>query len=85
MPAIRGVSYYSDGAILLDGITVPFAILGPGDLGMSGQPDSRQRRRHPRLHRDLCEDRRGLADLRPPIGVRCEGAEQPTAPPRRAL
>jgi len=39
MPAIRGVSYYSDGAILLNGITAPFAILGPGDLGMSGQPD----------------------------------------------
>jgi len=39
MPAIRGVSYYSDGAILLDGITIPFAIIGPGDLGMSGQPD----------------------------------------------
>lgn len=38
-PAIRGVSYYSDAAILLDGLNVPFAILGPGDLGMSGQPD----------------------------------------------
>jgi succinyl-diaminopimelate desuccinylase len=39
VPDIKGVSYYSDGAILLDGITVPFAILGPGDLGMSGQSD----------------------------------------------
>ena len=38
-PEIRGVSYYSDGAILLDGIDAPFAILGPGDLGMSCQPD----------------------------------------------
>lgn len=38
-PAIKGVSYYSDAAILLDGIKVPFAILGPGDLGMSGQTD----------------------------------------------
>jgi len=38
-PGIKGVSYYSDGAILLDGIKAPFAILGPGDLGMSGQPD----------------------------------------------
>ena len=38
-PAVLGVSYYSDGAILLDGLDVPFAILGPGDLGQSGQPD----------------------------------------------
>jgi len=36
-PQIKGVSYYSDGAILLDGLNVPFAIVGPGDLGMSGQ------------------------------------------------
>lgn len=38
-PAVKGVSYYSDGAILLDGLDVPFCILGPGDLGMSGQAD----------------------------------------------
>lgn len=38
-PAMRGVSYYSDGAILLDGLDVPFCILGPGELGMSGQSD----------------------------------------------
>lgn len=38
-PEVKGVSYYSDGAILLDGLNVPFVILGPGDLGMSGQPD----------------------------------------------
>ena len=38
-PEIRGVSYYSDGAILLDGLDAPFAIVGPGDLGMSCQPD----------------------------------------------
>jgi succinyl-diaminopimelate desuccinylase len=38
-PAIRGVSYYSDAAVLLSGLQVPFAIVGPGDLGMSGQPD----------------------------------------------
>ena len=37
--SVLGVSYYSDGAILLDGLDVPFAILGPGDLGQSGQPD----------------------------------------------
>ena len=36
-PQTLGVSYYSDGAILLDGLDVPFAILGPGTLGMSGQ------------------------------------------------
>ena len=36
-PATLGVAYYSDGAILLDGLDVPFAILGPGTLGMSGQ------------------------------------------------
>ena len=38
-PVVKGVSYYSDGAILLDGLDVPFVILGPGDLGMSGQSD----------------------------------------------
>lgn len=38
-PAIKGVSYYSDAAILLDGINVPFAIVGPGYLGQSGQRD----------------------------------------------
>jgi len=42
-PDVRGVSYYSDAAILLDGISVPFAILGPGDLGMSGQYDETAR------------------------------------------
>ncbi len=36
-PEVKGVSYYSDGAVLLDGIKAPFAIVGPGDLGMSGQ------------------------------------------------
>jgi succinyl-diaminopimelate desuccinylase len=38
-PEIKGVSYYSDGAILMDGVDAPFAILGPGYLGMSGQPN----------------------------------------------
>ena len=38
-PEILGVSYYSDAAILMDGIDAPFAIVGPGDLGMSGQYD----------------------------------------------
>jgi len=38
-PQVKGVSYYSDAAVLLTGLDVPFAIVGPGDLGMSGQPD----------------------------------------------
>jgi succinyl-diaminopimelate desuccinylase len=38
-PEIKGVSYYSDGTVLLDGLNVPFAIIGPGELGQSGQPD----------------------------------------------
>ena len=37
VPTFKGVSYYSDGAILLDGLDVPFAIIGPGEIGMSGQ------------------------------------------------
>ncbi|MEM7423216.1 MAG: M20/M25/M40 family metallo-hydrolase, partial [Pseudomonadota bacterium] len=38
-PETLGVPYYSDGAILMEGIHAPFAIVGPGDLGGSGQPD----------------------------------------------
>lgn len=38
-PKIKGVSYYSDGTVLLEGLSVPFAIIGPGELGLSGQPD----------------------------------------------
>lgn len=38
-PKIRGTAYYSDGAVLLDGLSVPFAIVGPGDFGLSGQAD----------------------------------------------
>lgn len=38
-PQIRGTAYYSDGAVLLDGLSVPFAIVGPGDFGLSGQAD----------------------------------------------
>lgn len=36
---VKGVSYYSDGTVLLEGLSVPFAIIGPGELGLSGQPD----------------------------------------------
>jgi succinyl-diaminopimelate desuccinylase len=39
MPRQLGVAYYSDGAVLLDGLDVPFAILGPGRLGQSGARD----------------------------------------------
>ncbi|WP_037434244.1 M20 family metallopeptidase [Sinorhizobium fredii] len=38
-PEIKGVSYYSDGTVLLEGLSVPFAIIGPGELGLSGQAD----------------------------------------------
>ena len=38
-PKIKGVSYYTDGAVFLNGLDVPFAIIGPGDLGASGQPN----------------------------------------------
>jgi len=38
-PQIRGVSYYSDATVLLDGTAAKFAIVGPGELGLSGQPD----------------------------------------------
>jgi succinyl-diaminopimelate desuccinylase len=38
-PAVKGVSYYSDGAVLLAGLSVPFAIVGPGNLGLSSQPN----------------------------------------------
>jgi len=38
-PVVKGVSYYSDGAILMEGVSAPFAIVGPGDLGMSSQPN----------------------------------------------
>lgn len=37
--AVKGVSYFSDATVLAAGLDVPFAIVGPGDLGMSGQPD----------------------------------------------
>jgi succinyl-diaminopimelate desuccinylase len=38
-PARLGVSYYSDGAVLLDGHPAPFCILGPGKIGHSGTRD----------------------------------------------
>lgn len=36
---LLGVSYYSDGTVLMDGIQAPFAIIGAGELGGSGTPD----------------------------------------------
>jgi succinyl-diaminopimelate desuccinylase len=38
-PNIRGVSYYSDATIYATAWQTPFVIMGPGELGMSGQPD----------------------------------------------
>lgn len=38
-PQVLGVSYYSDGAVLMDGVDASFAIIGPGQLGGSGTPD----------------------------------------------
>jgi len=38
-PTIAGVSYYSDATILAPAFNLPFAIIGPGELGMSGRPD----------------------------------------------
>lgn len=36
---VLGVSYYSDGTVLMDGVDAPFAIIGAGDLGGSGTPN----------------------------------------------
>lgn len=38
-PKYIGVSYYSDATIYTSAWNTPFAIIGPGELGMSGQPD----------------------------------------------
>ncbi|TVQ36827.1 MAG: M20 family peptidase [Geminicoccaceae bacterium] len=37
--ALRGVPYFSDAAVLAAGREVAFAIVGPGEIGQSGQPD----------------------------------------------
>ena len=34
-----GVTYFSDSCILVPALKVPRAIIGPGNLGMSGQCD----------------------------------------------
>lgn len=64
VPEIKGVSYYSDGAILLEGLDVPFAILGPGLLGMSGQADevipAENLQRAVRIYRQIAEDWLGV-------------------------
>ena len=36
-PQPKGVSYYSDGVILTPGLNIPRVIIGPGELGQSGQ------------------------------------------------
>lgn len=38
-PTVGGVAYYSDPTIYAAAYGSPFVILGPGELGMSGQPD----------------------------------------------
>ena len=36
---VRGVAYFSDAAVLAAGRDVAFAIVGPGEIGLSAQPD----------------------------------------------
>ena len=63
-PAVKGVSYFSDGAVLLDGrdgpLDAPFAIIGPGVDGMSGQADESVRvddvLAATRIYRRIAED-----------------------------
>lgn len=38
-PTVSGVAYYSDATIYTAAYGTPFVIVGPGELGMSGQPD----------------------------------------------
>jgi succinyl-diaminopimelate desuccinylase len=38
-PSLGGVSYYSDAAVLNPAFDLPRVIIGPGELGMSGQRD----------------------------------------------
>lgn len=37
--SVSGVSYYSDATIFASELPMPFVIIGPGALGMSGRPD----------------------------------------------
>ena len=38
-PALAGVPYYTDGAIFAPALGIPMAILGPGEVGLSGTVD----------------------------------------------
>jgi len=38
-PPLNGVPYYSDAAILSPALGLPWVIIGPGEIGMSGQRD----------------------------------------------
>lgn len=38
-PVPGGVSYYSDATVICPALDIPMVILGPGELGMSGQTD----------------------------------------------
>lgn len=59
-PARLGVSYYSDGAILLAGHAAPFCILGPGTIGLSGTRDetvgAEEVRRAARIYQAIAEE-----------------------------
>ena len=37
--SVKGVSYYTDGAILANRLSIPMVIIGPADTGMTHQPD----------------------------------------------
>ncbi|RLB05076.1 MAG: hypothetical protein DRG83_03370 [Deltaproteobacteria bacterium] len=35
----KGVAYYTDGAVIANGLQIPTVIIGPGDTGMTHQPN----------------------------------------------
>ena len=35
----KGVAYYTDGAVIANGLQIPMVIIGPGDTGMTHQPN----------------------------------------------
>ena len=37
--SVKGVSYYTDGAILANRLHIPMVNIGPADTGMTHQPD----------------------------------------------
>jgi succinyl-diaminopimelate desuccinylase len=59
-PDISGVAYYSDATIYTSNFGTPFVIIGPGELGMSGQPDEfveiEKFRQSIAIYRDIAEN-----------------------------